>query len=254
MNSPQEFRKPGESRAHRWEAAGLRWLAEAEADGGAPVVAVLDIRDDALILERLEDGHPSAEQARQFGAALARTHGAGADGFGVGPPSWDDDHGFGLQGPAGEQIRLDLAAPGDFDHWGAMFADARLAPLNEHARIPEIDAVCSRLRAGEFSDDAPPARIHGDLWAGNVLWTPRGGVLIDPAAHGGHREDDLAALHLFGAPHLEEIIAGYESVSPLADGWQDRVGLHQLHLLMLHVVLFGGPYREQTRRVASRYT
>ena len=41
-----------------------------------------------------------------------------------------------------------------------------------------------------------PARIHGDLWSGNVMWTADSGqseaVLIDPAAHGGHREEDLA--------------------------------------------------------------
>ena len=33
------------------------------------------------------------------------------------------------------------------------------------------------------------------------MWTPDGVVLIDPAAHGGHRETDLAMLALFGCPH-----------------------------------------------------
>ena len=32
------------------------------------------------------------------------------------------------------------------------------------------------------------------------MWTAEGAVLIDPAAHGGHRETDLAMLALFGCP------------------------------------------------------
>ena len=55
-----------------------------------------------------------------------------------------------------------------------------------------------RCAAGDFDDDDPPARLHGDLWSGNVMWTPTGAVLIDLAAHGGHRETDLAMLALFG--------------------------------------------------------
>ncbi len=56
--------------------------------------------------------------------------------------------------------------------------------------------------------------------------------LVDPAAHGGHRETDLAELALFGgAPHLDAVLGAYQEVYPLADGWRDRVPLHQLHLL-----------------------
>ena len=47
--------------------------------------------------------------------------------------------------------------------------------------------------------DEPPARLHGDLWAGNRLVDTDGrSWLIDPAAHGGHREFDLAMMRLFG--------------------------------------------------------
>jgi len=89
----------------------------------------------------------------------------------------------------------------------------------------------------------PPARLHGDLWAGNVhagfdgrLW------LLDPAAHGGHRETDLAMLALFGCPKLERLLAAYTDVASLASGWQQRVPLHQLFPLLVHAVLFGGGY------------
>jgi fructosamine-3-kinase len=103
----------------------------------------------------------------------------------------------------------------------------------------------------------PPARLHGDLWNGNVLWGTDGQVrLIDPAAHGGHRETDLAMLHLFGCPHLDRVLEGYQQAAPLADGWAGRIALHQLFPLLVHTVLFGGGYAGQAvaaaRRAAAR--
>ena len=81
-------------------------------------------------------------------------------------------------------------------------------------------------------------------WSGNLLWSGGQGWLIDPAAHGGHRESDLAMLALFGAPYLDRIIASYREMRPLADGWRSRVPLHQLHPLLVHVCLFGSGYRD----------
>ena len=78
------------------------------------------------------------------------------------------------------------------------------------------------------------------------MWTPAGAVFIDPAAHGGHRETDLAMLALFGCPHLDAVFDGYRSVRPLRAGWRDRVGLHQLFPLLAHVALFGAGYAPQT--------
>ena len=114
-----------------------------------------------------------------------------------------------------------------------------------------VDAVISRCETGDFDDDDPPARLHGDLWSGNVMWTPEGVVLIDPAAHGGHRETDLAMLALFGCPYLDAVIDGYQQQRPLRDGWRERVGLHQLYPLLAHVVLFGGGYARQAHAAAA---
>ena len=80
------------------------------------------------------------------------------------------------------------------------------------------------------------------------MWTEAGAVLIDPAAHGGHRETDLAMLALFGCPHLERVYDGYQDVHPLRAGWRDRIALHQLYPLLAHVALFGGGYVAQTVR------
>jgi fructosamine-3-kinase len=52
-------------------------------------------------------------------------------------------------------------------------------------------------------------------------------------------------LRLFGCPHLERIMSAYHEVSPLADGWRERVALHQLFPLLVHTVLFGGGYGAQ---------
>ncbi len=117
------------------------------------------------------------------------------------------------------------------------------------ADVTLIESVASRI--GELAGPAePPARIHGDCWSGNVLWSGGRGWLIDPAAHGGHRDTDLAMLALFGAPYLDRILAAYQEVTPLAAGWQARVPLHQLHPLLVHVCLFGAGYRESAPAAA----
>jgi fructosamine-3-kinase len=104
---------------------------------------------------------------------------------------------------------------------------------------------------GDFDGHDAPVRLHGDLWSGNVMWTTTGAVLIDPAAHGGHRETDLAMLALFGCPFYDAVIGGDQSESPLRAGWRRRQGLHQLHALLAHVVLFGHSYLEATSTAIS---
>jgi fructosamine-3-kinase len=114
----------------------------------------------------------------------------------------------------------------------------------------DVEAVISRCNRGDFDDDDRPARLHGDLWSGNVMWTADGVVLIDPAAHGGHRETDLAMLALFGCPFLDAVIDGYQGQRRLRAGWRQRTGLHQLYPLLAHVVLFGAGYAAQAGSAA----
>ena len=236
-----------------WEAAGLRWLAEA---GGAAVVEVLDQGTEHLDLALLAAAPPTPAAAERLGRGLATTHASGAVAFGCGPPGWQGD---GWLGPLREPLPLALGA---WDTWGDFYASARITPLlGEAARRGVLDAgqvatlgrLAARVASGAFDTGEPPARLHGDLWSGNVLWTAHEAVLIDPAAHGGHREADLAMLALFGAPHLDRVVAAYDEAAPLADGWQDRVLLHQVHPLLLHAVLFGGSYGGQTVSAARRY-
>ncbi|BBY24317.1 fructosamine kinase family protein [Mycobacterium stomatepiae] len=232
-----------------WEAAGLRWLSAV--DGGVPCAPIVAVDATSLTLRRLESVRPDAEAARIFGSRLAVTHDAGAPAFGAGPDGWD---GPGFFGPLSQPLPMSLRS---HRRWGDFYAQERLAPTLELA-APEldasaraaIDAVIARCRAGDFDDDDRPARLHGDLWSGNVMWTAGGVVLIDPAAYAGHRETDLAMLALFGCPHYDAVIAGYQQVRPLHPGWRDRAGLHQLFALLAHVVLFGGGYAQRTHACA----
>jgi fructosamine-3-kinase len=235
------------------EAAGLRWLA---GRGGAPVAAVLDVGADHLDVERLAEVPPTRRAPRELGARLAVTHDAGAPAFGAPPAGWEGD---GFFGPLDQPVPMPA---GDHDRWGAFLADCRIDPLaraaeRRHALGPDDLALLGRLadvlRRGDLDDDEPPARLHGDLWSGNVLWSPAGATLIDPAAHGGHRESDLAMLALFGCPHLPDLLDAYQEVHPLRRGWQHRVALHQVYPVGMHAVLFGGGYAAQLRRLVAPY-
>jgi fructosamine-3-kinase len=230
------------------EAAGLQWLS---VSGGARCATVLDVDDISLTLEYVESGSPDAGAARVLGHRLAGTHDAGAPAFGAPPDGWT---GPGYFGPLQQPLPMSYA---EHASWGAFYARERLAPMLERARTQlaphtagNLEIIMKRCSAGQFDDSDAPARIHGDLWSGNVLWADSGAVLIDPAAHGGHRETDLAMLHLFGCPHLDAVIHGYQEVHPLTAGWRSRIGLHQLYPLLAHVVLFGGGYRTQVAHAA----
>ncbi|HVT70518.1 MAG TPA: fructosamine kinase family protein [Trebonia sp.] len=242
---------PSQAEAFAAEANSLRWLGEA--DGGVPVPDVVAVAGDLLAIEFLPPGRPTAEAAEDFGAALARTHRAGAPYFGADWPgriaSLPLDN---------TPTRSASASDPPGAEWGQWWQErrgvrytrrARDAGLLSAADLSLVETVVSR--AHDLGGPAePPSRIHGDLWSGNVLWSGGRGWLIDPAAHGGHRESDLAMLHLFGAPYLDRIVGAYDTEFPLADGWRSRIPLHQIHPLLVHVCLFGGAYAGQLREAA----
>lgn len=219
------------------EVAGLRWLSEA---GGPPVPEVIAATTETLVMQWIVPGKPDQRAAEKFGRALAAMHRSGADQFGAPWPGYIGT----------------LPMPNEpADSWAEFYVERRCLPfLRQAADSGALDpgqATTVERALDRIPDVAgppePPSRIHGDLWAGNLLYGADGQAwLIDPAAHGGHRETDLAMMALFGAPLLDRTLGAYREAYPLADGWKERTPLHQLHPLLVHTVLFGAGYAAQT--------
>lgn len=219
------------------EAAGLEWLRE----GPLRVPRVLEIADDHLMLEWLDLSGPPLSgrpEPRALGRGLAALHQLGAPSFGL------DRANFLATLPQDNTPEVD---------WPTFYVERRLRPLCTRAKLgvdEQLDAL--RERPDLFGPPEKPARLHGDLWWGNVAAIGFQPVLIDPAVYGGHREIDLAMLALFGGLP-DALIAAYDEVHPLSDGWRDRIPLHQLYPLAAHACLFGGGYGTQVVRTLERY-
>ncbi len=228
------------------EAAGLRWLRE---PGQLPVPEVLAVSDDPpnfLVLEWIDLGRKQPRTEELFGRGLAALHAAGSPSFGR-----EDRRTTGSRALPNEPCTT----------WAEFYATQRLLPLARLAAdsaaiapsaIEGLQRLASRLEQFEGSDE-PPARLHGDLWSGNRVVDREGrSWLIDPAAHGGHREFDLAMMRLFGG-FGADAFAAYAEVSPLAGGWVDRVALHQIAPLVVHAIKFGGGYAGAAERAIGQY-
>ena len=231
------------------ESAGLAWLRSA---GAVAVPEVLVASDGTatnpvalLVMEWIDQGHPCATTEEDLGRDLARLHRAGAPCFGR-----TDRRTTGSRALPNEPAAS----------WSAFYATNRLLPLARLAAdskalpVPTIVRL-ERLAEGldAYDDGEAPARLHGDLWAGNRLVDNTGrSWLVDPAAHGGHREFDLAMMRLFGG-FGEACFRAYIDEHPLLAGWEDRVRLHQIAPLVVHAIKFGGHYVDAAIGAISRY-
>lgn len=234
------------------EAAGLLWLREPSVVAVPGVLAVSDGDEGSpcfLVLEWIDTGAPVASTEADLGRALARLHQATPPSFGR-----EDRRSTGSRGLPNEPCTT----------WAEFYATQRLRPLARLARdgralphraIDQLDALADTDRLASFgAADEPPARLHGDLWAGNRLVGAGGqSWLIDPAAHGGHREFDLAMMRLFGG-FGPDCFAAYAETHPLAAGWDDRVALHQIAPLVVHAIKFGGGYVAAAAAAIARYS
>ena len=228
------------------EATGLQWLRHA---GGVNVPKVLAVSDSPpfLVLEWIEPGSAIAETEPELGRLLASLHYRNQSAYGR-----PDGRTTGSLGVPNEQHTC----------WADFYANCRLLPLAAIARernavsartIEAIEQLANRL--GEHANvEEPASLLHGDLWAGNRLVDVRGqSWLVDPAAHHGHREFDLAMMRLLGG-YSEQCFAAYDESYPLQPGWAERVPLHQLAPLLVHAIKFGGGYISAVDQAVSRYT
>ncbi|MHA2789735.1 fructosamine kinase family protein [Corynebacterium sp. S7] len=240
------FTKKGSSpQSAAAEAAGLRWLREAS-DRVVQVVR-LDVEANTLTLRRLDRARPTAEAARWAGAELAKIHAAGAPAFGSPPEGWEGPNFIG-------RIRQECTPT---NRWAPFYTSQRVLPFAEAAAkngslsadgLMLVKRACAAIENEDA--DAVVSRIHGDLWSGNLMFSPDGPHFIDPSAHGGHAHTDLAMLSLFGVSHFEELVEGYETVTPLEPGWRERIPVHQLHPLAVHTLTHGSGYERELEKAA----
>ncbi len=226
---------------------------------GGTRIARARLDDGVLRVARVTEAAATPARAEALGRSLAALHASGARWHCCPPPGASEPFEVGSS-------RTRLAGSPAGDGWGEAWATTSVRPIlerclergrlgGEGARV--VARAIDRMAEGAFDAPQPAgvppvARIHGDLWSGNVLWSDvdTGAVLIDPHAQGGHAETDLAMLALFGLPHLEAVLGAYDETAPLADGWQQRIPMQQLQPLLVHTLLFGGGYADRAVRVA----
>ena len=217
----------------RDEAEGLRRIAAVP--GAPPVPDVVLAGPGLLVTTAVEQRPRTPDHDAELGRSLAALHRAPW-------PEWGGGSGF-----IGA-CKVDPAPQPD----AVSFYGARLGALAARCGLERrVDDVVTRL--DEVLPPGGPSLVHGDLWWGNVLFGADGrSWVIDPSVHGGHPEEDLAMLGLFGRvpPHL---LDAYQEVLPLHDGWPERVELFQLYPLLVHAVLFGGAYRDRAEAIAARF-
>jgi fructosamine-3-kinase len=231
------------------EARGLAWLRAAGELRVPEVLAVSSGRvgePGFLVLELLSSARRCADFDERLGRGLARLHRFGAPRFGL-----DHDNFIGSL-PQRNQSHAS---------WAEFYWNERLEPQLVRAisaglasaRLSDGFARLAKRLPSLVGAEEPPARLHGDLWGGN-LHVDDAGVpcLIDPAAYGGHREMDLAMMRLFGG-FSEHVFRAYAEEWPLSAGHAERITLYQLYPLMVHVNLFGGGYVDSVERGLARY-
>ena len=231
------------------EARGLDWLRDA---GALRIPAVLAVSSGKasepafLALEYLEPAPHGRGFDEELGRGLAAMHRYGAASFGLEIPNF-----------IGRLPQSNTPA----GSWPEFFRDQRLEPQLRLAErsgraARSLRAKLERLYARLDDLVGPaelPARLHGDLWGGNLHSDAAGApCLVDPAAYGGHREIDLAMMKLFGG-FGPRVFAAYEEAHPLAAGHEERVELYQLYPLFVHLNLFGEGYLASVERAVTRY-
>lgn len=230
------------------EALGLEFLREAQALRIPRVLAAsaVDEGPSFLLLEFIRSAQRRPGFDEQLGRGLADLHRFGAPSFG-----------FSAENFIGRLVQANRP----HSTWAEFYRQERLEPQLRAAEAAGHAPLALRRKFEQLFCKLPelvgepeaPARLHGDLWAGNLHVDEEGApCLIDPAVYGGHREMDLAMMRLFGG-FSERTFSAYAEAFPLSSGQPERVLLCQLYPLLVHVNLFGSGYLSAVGQALAAY-
>lgn len=223
------------------EGAGLRALS---ATGTVRIPEVIAHSENGLLLEWLS-GVPGGDFDRQFGEQLAAMHATPASSFG-----FDRNNYCGLTPQSNPQMQDGYRFFGE----ARLRFQGKLALERGHLKaqdMVQLEILIDRLP--ELVPEQPPSLIHGDLWSGNVHCGPEGEpVLVDPAAHCGWAEAELAMTTLFGR-QSSAFYEAYQYWRGIDNSWESRAAIYNLYHLLNHLNLFGGGYRSSVLSCLKRY-
>lgn len=225
------------------EAEGLTKLKKAD---GPRLPAPFVWSEEFILLEDLRPASPVPDYWETLGRQLAVLHQNTNPKFGFAhdnylgstpqPNPWTDDgYEFFTEHRLEYQTRL-----------------ARDKDLLTRAEAAEITRLANRLP--QLVPPQPASLIHGDLWSGNAISDERGQpAIIDPAAHYGWAEAELAMTALFGG-FPPAFYNTYVETRTLDAGWTDRLPIYNLYQLLNHLNLFGAGYHGQVMEILRRFT
>ena len=229
------------------EAAGLRWLAEAQRRRRRPG------RRGPGRRPRPHRPRPAAtrprprpRRRRRLGRGLARDARPRRAVPSVSPGRLD----AATPGSAGSRRATSRPRRGacstPSSACGRSCAAPSTAGTSTRAGARVVDRVCDRLASGDLRR-RPTAGRASTATCGRATSCSRrdGAVLIDPAAHGGHGLTDLAMLALFGCPGLDRVGAAYEEAAGLDRGVARAHPAAPAHPLAEHAASHGPAYAAQ---------
>jgi len=198
-----------------------------------------------LLLEWIESGHANSDFWDKFGIGLARVHRHSSQSFGL---SHDNYIGRLHQSNSSR------------DNWSDFFIHERLEPqirlaldkrLIDANLVKKFEQFYQKIES--IVPNEKPSLLHGDLWSGNFLTNHESHpVLIDPAVYYGHRETELAFTALFGG-FDQRFYQAYDQEFSLAPGFRERIDIHNLYPLLVHVNLFGSSYLSGIIQTLKRF-
>jgi fructosamine-3-kinase len=199
-----------------------------------------------ILMEDLQPKSPQQEYWENFGRQMAVLHSVKESRFGL---NEDNYIGSTPQSNTWMEDGYDFFADQRLIYQAQLSAKRGLLKAKD---LDRVETICIRLR--QLIPEQPASLVHGDLWSGNATTGPKGEpAIIDPAAHYGWAEADLAMTALFGR-FPDAFYSAYQEVRPLDAGWRERFPVYNLYHLLNHLNLFGTGYLGQVQVILNSYT